>query len=135
MNRYSIITRLTPWRGGWQNLLRLTIFLIVVGVFAAACTHLRPLEPTAKVVKNNFTTGDMIKVYTRDETIITFEVVEITEEAIIGAREKIAFKDLLKIEKPQRKLVTIPDQNQVERLSSYGAVVVALFTGFFLAIF
>jgi hypothetical protein len=77
------------------------VFWVILAV--SACTTMRAIEPSFKAVKNNFETGDMIKVYTKDNTIITLEVVEVTEDAIVGARESIPFKEITNIEKQEVK--------------------------------
>jgi hypothetical protein len=81
-----------------------SLFVVILAVSACTTmTTMRAIEPSFKAVKNNFETGDMIKVYTKDNTIITFEVVEITEDVIVGARERIPFKEIASIEKQEVK--------------------------------
>ena len=73
------------------------LFFIIIGL--GACTTMRSIEPTPMEVTRHFEKGDVIKVYTKDGTAITFEVIDITQDAIIGSRETISFQEITKIEK------------------------------------
>jgi hypothetical protein len=81
----------------------ITIIFALMGLaFLNACTTtMQVIKPTPDEVYQQFTLGDTIKVHTQDHTTITFDFVEVTPQAIIGARERIPFTEITKIEKPQ----------------------------------
>lgn len=78
------------------------IFSLIVLIAVSACTTtMQVIKPTPREIEQNFTIGDTIKVHTQDHTTITFDFVEVTPTTIIGARERIPFTEIIKIEKPE----------------------------------
>jgi hypothetical protein len=86
---------------------------------------MRSIELTPKAVQHHFEKGDIIKVYTTDNTIITFEVIEITEEAIVGARETISFQDIVRIEKEKISIAKTAAVGGAVTLSVIGTALIA----------
>ena len=107
------------------KLVRYVLFSVLWGlvILFNGCTTMRSIPP--KEVKNQFEIGDVIKVYTLDDTIITFQVVEITQEAIVGARETIPFKEIKKIEKQEFSVLKTTAAGGAVALSTYGTLVLA----------
>ena len=103
--------------------LKTTIYLLFF--LFTACTTMRPIPLSPEEVKKNFTTGDIIRVLTKDETRITFEVVEVTHEAIIGVHENIPFQDIVKIEKEELSTAKTTLPGDITIFSVYGTLVVA----------
>ncbi|NJO16319.1 MAG: hypothetical protein HC877_11385 [Thioploca sp.] len=78
------------------------IFSLIGLVSLSACTTtMQVIKPTPAEVYQQVNIGDTIKVYTQNHTIITFDFVEVTPQAIVGARERIPFTEIIKIEKPE----------------------------------
>jgi len=109
---------------------RLCGFLIVV-IMLSACTAMRPIEPIPLEVKQQFKIGETIKVYTTDETVITFKVVEISEVAIIGTHETIPFKDIVKVEKKKISVAKTAAVGGTVAISAYGTLVILALIAFF----
>jgi hypothetical protein len=72
----------------------------------SACTHwsqldfLSPPEPvTPAMIRQQFRAGDIIKVYTLDQTVYEFPLVKVNNTAIVGQRQQIPFNEIEKIEK------------------------------------
>jgi hypothetical protein len=78
-----------------------TFPLIGLIALSACSTTMQVVKPTPTEIYQQFTIGDTIKVYTQDHTIITFDFVEVTPQAIVGARERIPFTEIIKIERPK----------------------------------
>ncbi|BAP57375.1 hypothetical protein THII_3078 [Thioploca ingrica] len=98
MNRLKIIYRLVIT----------AIFSLIGLVCLSACTTtMQVIKPTPREIEQNFTIGDTIKVHTQDHTIITFDFVEVTPTAIVGARERIPFTEIIKIEKPETQSLSL----------------------------
>ncbi len=109
---------------------RLFLFFIVI-IMLSACTAMRPIEPTPLEVKQQFKIGETIKVYTTDETVITFKVVEISEEAIVGTHETIPFKDIVKVEKKKISVAKTAAVGGTVAISAYGTLVILALIAFF----
>lgn len=90
----------------------------------AACTTMHPIHPSPQEVQKHFTTGDIIRVSTKDETHITFEVVEVTDEAIVGVHERIPFQEIVKIEKEELSIAKTTLPGEMTIFSFYGALVI-----------
>ena len=76
-------------------------FSLIGLVSLSACTTtMQVIKPTPAEVYQQVNIGDTIRVHTQDHTIITFDFVEVTPQAIVGARERIPFTEIIKIEKP-----------------------------------
>ncbi len=104
---------------------------LVVTMMLNACTTMRPIEPTPTEVKQHFKIGDTIKVYTTDGTAITFEVVDITEEAVIGTRETIPFTDIVKVEKKTISVEKTAAAGGTVALSAVGTFIILLIIAIF----
>jgi hypothetical protein len=108
------------------------IFLLfLVTITFSACTTMREIEPTPTEVTRHFEKGDVIKVHTTDGTTITFKVVDITEEAIVGTRETIPFKEIAKIEKKKISATKTAAVGGVTVLSVYGTLIITFLVMFF----
>ncbi|OQY53439.1 MAG: hypothetical protein B6247_15165 [Candidatus Parabeggiatoa sp. nov. 2] len=59
---------------------------MVVLLMLTGCTSMRTIEPTPTAAQQHFKVGDTITVHTVDDTIYEFEIVEITENSIVGKR-------------------------------------------------
>jgi hypothetical protein len=101
------------------------VCLLGIIVCLNACTTMRSIPPLPKEVNANFEIGDVIKVYTKDDTIITFKVVEITSDTIVGAREKIPFTEVIKVEKEELSVLKTTAMSGSVALSTYGTLVLA----------
>jgi hypothetical protein len=66
---------------------------------------MRAIEPTPAAAQQYFKVGDIITVYTIDKTVYEFEVVEITEDSVVGKRQKIPFNEIEKLERKQIGIV------------------------------
>ena len=84
---------------------------------------MRSIPPLPNEVNANFEIGEVIKVYTKDDTIITFKVVEITSDAIVGAREKVPFTEIVKIEKEELSVLKTTAMGSSVALSTYGTLI------------
>ena len=72
----------------------------------SACIHWPPMdfwsppEPvTPAMIRQQFRSGDMIKIYTLDQTVYEFPLVKVNDTAIIGQRQQIPFNEIDKVEK------------------------------------
>ena len=75
---------------------------MVVLLMLTGCTSMRTIEPTPTAAQQHFKVGDTITVHTVDDTIYEFEIVEITENSIVGKRQQIPFNEIKKLE--QKKI-------------------------------
>jgi hypothetical protein len=75
---------------------------MVVLLMLTGCTSMRTIEPTPTAAQQHFKVGDIITVHTVDDTIYEFEIVEITENSIVGKRQQIPFNDIKKLQ--QKKI-------------------------------
>jgi hypothetical protein len=78
---------------------------MVVLLMLTGCTSMRTIEPTPTAAQQHFKVGDIITVHTVDDTIYEFEIVEITENSIVGKRQQIPFNDIKKLEQKKIGLV------------------------------
>lgn len=99
------------------------VCLLVFIACLSACTTMRSIPPLPKEVNANFEIGEVIRVYTKDDTIITFKVVEITSNAIVGAREKIPFTEIVKVEKEELSVLKTTAIGGSVALSTYGTLI------------
>lgn len=109
---------------------RIGLLFFVIITFGA-CTTMRSIEPTPMEVTRHFEKGDVIKVYTTDGTAITFEVVDITKDAIVGSRETIPFREIAKIEQKKVSATKTAAVSGVAALSAYGTLVIVALIAFF----
>ena len=70
----------------------------------SACTRFPTVETTVQAIHQDLKKGDHIIIYTRDDVRYEFNIMEITQEYIISPRQKFAFDDIQKIEKPEASL-------------------------------
>ena len=84
---------------------------------------LQAIEGTPEAARQNFKVGDTIIVYTLDNTIYEFKVVQITDHSIEGPRQTIPFQEIQKLEKPEVSVRnTLGAGTDKETGSSYLAV-------------
>jgi len=83
---------------------RLIITLMVLLMFTG-CTSMRAIEPTPTAAQQYFKVGDIITVHTIDNTVYEFEVVEITEDSVVGKRQQIPFNEIEKLEQKKVGIV------------------------------
>lgn len=72
----------------------------------SACIHwskfdfLPPPEPvTPTLIRQQFRTGETIRVYTLDQTVYEFPLDGVNNAAIIGRRQQIPFNEIDRVEK------------------------------------
>jgi len=63
---------------------------------------MRAIEATPTAAQKHFVIGETITVHTVDNTIYEFELIEITEDSIVGKRQRIPFSEVQKLE--QKKI-------------------------------
>jgi len=70
--------------------------LIVFSLVSAACgvPSNNAIYPETGVIKSLIEPGDTVKIGTKDKKEISFVVVEVTDEAIIGENVKVEFTDI-----------------------------------------
>jgi len=77
----------------------LTISLIVFSLLAYSCAPTYdPVYPEPVNIRSIITPGETVKITTKDENEYEFEVVEITDYAIVGKSEKVLFTDIHKLQ-------------------------------------
>lgn len=74
--------------------------LLVVGVMFLSCTSYRAIK-VPDDVQRTLQKGDSVKIVTKDGRELSFEVIDITAEAIIGDKQRILFSDIDRLEKRQ----------------------------------
>jgi hypothetical protein len=82
---------------------------IILLLGLSACTNwlqldfwLPPEPVTPTMIRQQFRVGDMITVYTLDQTVYEFPLVEVNDTAIVGQRQQIPFNEIDKV-KPALK--------------------------------
>ncbi len=92
----------SPTNGGLTLLKYCLTSAMVVLLMLTGCTSMRTIEPTPTAAQQHFKVGDTITVHTVDDTIYEFEIVEITENSIVGKRQQIPFNEIKKLQ--QKKI-------------------------------
>jgi len=92
----------SPTNGGLTLLKYCLTSAMVVLLMLTGCTSMRTIEPTPTAALQHFKVGDTITVHTVDDTIYEFEIVEITENSIVGKRQQIPFNEIKKLQ--QKKI-------------------------------
>ena len=65
---------------------------------------LPPPDPvTPATIRQQFRAGDMIKVYTLDQTVYEFPIVGVNNDVIVGQRQQIPFNEIDRVEKVETK--------------------------------
>jgi hypothetical protein len=84
-----------------HSLTQITKIVLVSIVFAlmTACATTRPIDFQPSMIYQEVDIGDTLRIYTKENTVITLDFVEVTPQAIVGARERVLFDDIVKIEK------------------------------------
>ena len=73
--------------------------VIMLLVSLTACTSMQTIEATPTAVQKHFVIGEIITVHTVNDTIYEFELIDITEDSIVGKRQQIPFSEIQKLEK------------------------------------
>ncbi len=60
---------------------------------------MQTIEATPTAVQKHFVIGEIITVHTVNDTIYEFELIDITEDSIVGKRQQIPFSEIQKLEK------------------------------------
>lgn len=81
-----------------SKLFSLCIIIITFLAYSCAPTY-APVYPEPVNIKTIIKTGDTVIVTTKDGNEYEFEVVEITDEAIVGESDKVLFTDMHKLQK------------------------------------
>lgn len=74
------------------------MFLIVPLVFASCASH-TAVYPEPVNIQSNIQPGDTVKIVTKDNEETEFVVVEVTDEAIVGESQTVAFTNITILEK------------------------------------
>jgi hypothetical protein len=84
-----------------QSITQMIKIALVSIVFAlmTACATTRPIDSQPSMIYQEVDIGDTLRIYTKENTVITLDFVEVTSQAIVGAREFVLFDDIVKIEK------------------------------------
>jgi len=69
-------------------------FLIIFSLISASCASLRAVYPDPVNIQSIIEPGDKVKIVTIDNQEAEFEVVEVTDEYIIGGNIKVPHKDI-----------------------------------------
>jgi len=83
------------------SLLRgLAVFFLISGTVGISCyaASYMAVHPEPINIKTIIAPGDIVRVTTKDNRKVEFEVVEVTDEAIIGDNETIDFTNISKLE-------------------------------------
>jgi hypothetical protein len=75
--------------------------LLIIGASASGCTTMRPITPTPTAIEETVRPGDKVRVTTRDNRELEFEVQEITENRLVGEQVKVTFSDIGNIERKE----------------------------------
>jgi len=73
--------------------------VIVIIALMTACAITHPIDSQPAMVYQAVDIGDKLHIHTKDNTLITLDFIEVTPEEIVGARERVLFDDIVKIEK------------------------------------
>jgi len=80
-----------------RNLLTISLFVFSLLAYSCAPTY-DPVYPEPVNIKSIITPGETVIITTKDEKVYEFEVVEITDDAIVGESEKVLFTDIHKLQ-------------------------------------
>ncbi len=77
----------------------LVVFFLISAAVGGSCTaSYMAVYPEPINIKSIIAPGDIVRVTTKDNRKVEFEVVEVTDEAIIGENETIHFTNISKLE-------------------------------------
>lgn len=76
------------------------VFLLICLLLLTSCAaNYKAIRPEPEAMRHELNTGDKVRILTKGGKIFTFEVVEITEDAIKGASQEILLSDVEEIKK------------------------------------
>lgn len=76
------------------------VFLLICVLLLTSCAaNYKAIKPEPEAMQHELNTGDKVRILTKSGKILTFEVVEITEDAIKGASQEILLSDVEEIKK------------------------------------
>ncbi len=75
-----------------------SLFIIIITFLAYSCATYHPVYPEPVNIKTIIKPGESVKITTKDEKVYEFEVVEITDDAIVGESDKVLFTDIHKLQ-------------------------------------
>lgn len=76
------------------------VFLLICLLLLTSCAaNYKAIRPEPEAMRHELNTGDTVRILTKGGKILTFEVVEITEDAIKGASQEILLSDVEEIKK------------------------------------
>jgi len=90
-----------------NNLILLTIIAISF-MFSSCATKYNYVYPDSLTIEMEIKPGDDVKITTIDAKEHEFEVVEITDDAIVGENQKVHFDDVLRIHEKTDETITSP---------------------------
>jgi len=77
----------------------LVLLFLISATVGISCTASYIVHPEPINIKTIIAPGDIVRVTTKDNRKVEFEVVEVTDEAIIGENESIHFTNISKLDK------------------------------------
>ncbi len=83
--------------------LALLIFTIIPLLSYSCAPTYHPVYPEPVNINTIIKPGESVKITTKDEKEYEFEVVEITDDAIVGETEKVLFTDIYKLQEITEK--------------------------------
>ena len=90
---------LRDWTAKFRRTVKKLLVLSLAGIFASGCTTLHPVPTDPKVIMVDVKQGDTVRVITKNNKELEFEVKEINDKQIIGEKETVAFTDISQIER------------------------------------
>jgi len=76
----------------------LTVMYAIVPLIFSSCASHTAIEANTSDIQTHIQPGDKVRVVTKDNEESEFEVVEVTDEAIVGENVKILFADIAQLE-------------------------------------
>ena len=87
--------------------------MILPGLILGACATMQPVRPLPKFIQAAVDPGDQVKVTTLDSENRVLVVTEVTDTALIGEGQVIAFKDIKSISLKSREPLKYPCGGEV----------------------
>jgi len=95
------------------------LFIITIIFLAYSCAPTyHPVYPEPVNIKTIIKPGDTVNITTKDEKVYEFEVVEITDEAIVGKSNKVLFTEIHKIQE-----MTVTSEENTNRAIAKTAII------------
>ena len=76
----------------------LTVMFLTLSLISASCASHTLVNPEPVKIQSVIKPGDKVKIVTKDNEEISFVVVEVTDEAIVGESQTVLFTDITKLE-------------------------------------